>query len=69
MYEILGKAVAGFLVVIFVVAVAASILSLPTMWLWNWLCPVIFGLPKIGFWQALGLCFLARCIIPTSTSK
>ncbi len=23
--------------------------------LWNWLIPSIFGLPRIGFWQALGL--------------
>jgi len=37
----------------------ALILVLPTMWLWNWLMPTIFGLVKIGFWQALGLNLLA----------
>ncbi len=28
--------------------------------LWNWLMPGIFGLPLIGFWQALGLLVLSR---------
>jgi hypothetical protein len=23
--------------------------------LWNWLMPTLFGLPTIGFWQAVGL--------------
>jgi hypothetical protein len=30
--------------------------------LWNWLMPVIFGLPHIGFWQALGLLLLSRIL-------
>ena len=30
--------------------------------LWNWLMPVIFGLPHIGFWQALGLLALTRIL-------
>ena len=29
--------------------------------LWNWLMPAIFGLPAIGFWQAVGL--MALCWI------
>ena len=32
------------------------------MWLWNWLMPVIFRLPLIGFWQALGLLALATIL-------
>jgi hypothetical protein len=27
--------------------------------LWNWLMPALFGLPVIGFWQAVGL--MALC--------
>ena len=27
--------------------------------LWNWLMPELFGLPAIGFWQAVGL--MALC--------
>lgn len=32
------------------------------MWLWNWLMPVIFHLPLIGFWQALGLLALTTIL-------
>lgn len=31
----------------------------PIMWLWNWLMPVLFDLPTIGFWQAIGLYLLS----------
>jgi hypothetical protein len=27
--------------------------------LWNWLMPALFGLPVIGFWQAVGLMALS----------
>ena len=40
----------------------ALILMLPMMWLWNWLIPVLFGLPKITVLQALGICVLSRMI-------
>lgn len=32
------------------------------MLLWNWLMPVIFGLPCINYWQAVGIIVLARLI-------
>jgi hypothetical protein len=28
--------------------------------LWNWLMPPLFGFPRVGFWQALGLLALCR---------
>lgn len=31
--------------------------------LWNLLIPGIFGLPAIGFWQALGLLVLGRLLV------
>jgi hypothetical protein len=31
-----------------------------TMYLWNWLMPVIFHLPEITFWQTVGLLVLSR---------
>lgn len=40
----------------------ALILMLPMMWLWNWLMPVLFGLPKITVLQALEICVLSRMI-------
>ncbi len=30
------------------------------VWLWNWLMPMIFGLPTITFWQGVGLFVLAK---------
>ena len=30
--------------------------------LWNWLLPVLFGLPRITFWQAVGLLALCRIL-------
>jgi hypothetical protein len=43
------------IIVIATVVVIAILLALPTMFLWNWLMPTIFGLIKINFWQALGI--------------
>ncbi len=31
-------------------------------WLWNWLMPVLFRLPTIGFWQAWGLLLLTTIL-------
>lgn len=41
----------------------ALLLAFPVMWLWNWLMPVIFGLVKISFWQALGLNLLSSFLM------
>jgi hypothetical protein len=30
--------------------------------LWNWLLPPLFGLPRLNFWQALGLLALCRIL-------
>ncbi len=46
MMAVFGVAVFGFIV----------------MSLWNWLLPGIFGLPAIGFWQALGLLVLSKIL-------
>ncbi|MFH1513306.1 MAG: hypothetical protein ABIG45_08150 [Bacillota bacterium] len=32
------------------------------VWLWNWLMPLIFGLPTITFWQGVGLFILAKIL-------
>ncbi len=37
------------------IALYAVLLALPTMLLWDWVVPGIFGLGKITFFQALGL--------------
>jgi len=51
------------------VALMAILFSLPTMLLWNWLMPVIFGLIKINIWQALGLNLLCGILFRSNSSS
>lgn len=55
--------------VIGVLGIVALLLGAPLMILWNWLMPIIFGLPTIGFWQAVGLNFLASILFNKTTTK
>jgi len=42
------------------VAVLATVFGVFVKWLWNALMPEVFGLPEIGYWQAVGLVVLAH---------
>lgn len=51
--------------IIFIAILAVLFITLfgyALMYLWNWLMPLIFGLPVITFWQALGLCLLSKIL-------
>jgi hypothetical protein len=61
------KFIVGGLVVLGFLIVLGLLIALPIQLLWNWLCPILFGLPAITFWQALGLFALVRCLWPTTT--
>ena len=52
----------GVGIVVFV-AVAALVVGAAVMLLWNWLMPALFGLPAIGFWQAVGLLVLSKLLL------
>ena len=54
---------------IVMISVIALVTALPTMWLWNWLMPMIFGLIKLNFWQALGVNFLTGILFKNSSSS
>jgi len=41
------------------VIVVFALCALSIMLIWNWLFPVLFGLPVINYWQALGFKILA----------
>ena len=41
---------------------AVTAFGLVVMLLWNWLVPVLFNGPIIGFWQALGLLVLSKLL-------
>lgn len=45
------------------ILVAVLLRGLIVMLLWNWLMPVIFSLPELGFWQAVGLALLSTFLI------
>lgn len=50
------------------IAILAIVFSFPTMWLWNWLMPTLFGLVKITWLQALGLNVLSGILFRNSCS-
>ena len=52
---------------IVIALVMAFLLGLVVMLLWNWLMPVIFGLPEITYWQGWGLVLLAHILFKTGT--
>jgi Ca2+/H+ antiporter, TMEM165/GDT1 family len=45
-----------------IATLAAVIVSVVVMSLWNWLVPEVFGGRTITFWQALGLLVLSRIL-------
>ena len=51
------------------VAIVIVILGYPLMLLWNWLMPVIFKLPEITLWQAIGLNLLSTILFKSTTIK
>ena len=55
--------------IILIVGLTIVLCALPIMLLWNWLMPIIFGLPTISFWQALGLNLLTGLLFRTSNVK
>lgn len=54
---------------VLLLAVMAVLGALPVMFLWNGLMPDIFGLPTIGFMQALGLNLLAAILFKSDSSS
>lgn len=59
--EILVKVIAAITFAVFLVV----LFSIPAWLLWNWLMPVLFGLPSITLLQAVGLSLLARVLLGT----
>lgn len=56
-------------ILLFFIGIGFSIiLTFPVMWLWNYLMPMIFGLPKLTFWQTFGLQVLVGCFVPSRNS-
>lgn len=63
------KYVLQILLYLLLCCVMGLLFSLPIMWIWNWLMPVIFGLCKITWLQAWCLGILARLLFGTSSTS
>ena len=59
----------NMLVVIVGIVIIGLIIGIPTMILWNWLMPDIFGVKEITFFQAWGLYILAGLLFKSSSSS
>lgn len=68
MGNIIGVILSAVLLMFGMIVIMALIMALPTMWLWNWLMPDLFGLQTIGFWQALGVNILSGILFKSSSS-
>ena len=57
----------GFLLVLVITLVFCLLLGLPTMLLWNWLMPPMFGVKKINLLRATGLLCLGGLLFHGSS--
>ena len=64
--DIILKGIGLFFLSAFLIIFAAFLMGFPTMWLWNWLMPAIFGLVKISIWKAIGLNMLFGILVRAS---
>ncbi len=62
------KALEAFLIVIGLLLLSAIILAFPTMFLWNWLMPKIFGVTQIDLYEAMGINFLANILFKSNVT-
>jgi hypothetical protein len=53
------KVIEALLLVIGLIVLSAIIMAFPTMWLWNYLMPDIFGITEITLYQAMAINFLS----------
>jgi hypothetical protein len=64
------KDIAGAIIAVVGIFIAFSLLfALPTMWLWDWLMPELFGLKEITLFQAWGLNFLCGLLFKSHTTS
>ena len=64
----IAKAVGFLCGFVGVVLILSLLVAVPTMLLWNWLMPEIFGLTEISLVQAFGLAFLSSILFKNSNA-
>ena len=65
------QTIAAFFLAVATLVGISLIMAVPTMLLWDWLMPELFGLKTVTLFQAWGLNFLCGMLFKshTSTSK
>ena len=63
------QTIAAFITAVAVLVAFSLIMALPTMWLWDWLMPELFGLKEITLFQAWGVNFLSGMLFKSHTSS
>jgi hypothetical protein len=58
-----GRIVGLIILAPFFVAIFGAVFGFAVRGLWNWLMPLLFGLPMITFWQAWGLMLLSWILL------
>jgi len=59
----------GIVILVGSLCLIAAVLGYPLMLLWNWLMPILFKLPEITFWQAVGLNVLSGILFKSSSTS
>ena len=62
------KVIEAILLVVGLLFLYALLLAFPTMVLWNWLMPRIFGLTQIDIFQAMGINFLSGILFKSNVN-
>lgn len=68
MEKLIGGVFIGLMALVGIVAMAV-VIALPVMWLWDYLCPDLFGFGDISFKQALALSLLCSLLFKGSSSN
>lgn len=58
-----------FLVAVVGMTAIFLLVGYPVKWLWNWLMPMMFDLPEVTFWQAVGLATLSGILFKNTNFK
>jgi hypothetical protein len=62
------KAIEAILLVVGLLLLSAIIMGFPTMWLWNYVMPYVFGLTPINLYQAIAINFLSSILFKSNVS-
>lgn len=61
--------IGGIVLICIVIVFFGLLFAFPTMWLWNWLMPLMFKLGTITVWQAWGLNVLTGLLFRSTSAK